>query len=80
MSVPFSLSISQKEATQVVQSLLSTQYRHVYAILYENQYDIIMGTAIDMGAAGADYFYLFPGLDIFNMATPPSAGTSIVVK
>jgi len=80
VSVPFSFSISQKEATQAVQSLINAQYRHVYAILYENQYDIIMGTAIDMGAAGVDYFYLFPGLDIFNMATPPPAGTSILVN
>lgn len=42
-----------------------TNYKHVYAIFYDNRVDTVMSAAARQGVTGPGYLYLFPGLDIF---------------
>lgn len=68
-SIPFSFStqeVGSQDAKSVIQQLVESKFRHVYAIFYEDHVAAIMGAAVDAGAVGAEYFYLFPGFDLFG--------------
>jgi hypothetical protein len=65
-SVPFYFHVNETDAQSVIAEVKAFAYRHVYAIMYEQQFNLIMETAYANDVAGEDYTYLFPGIDIFN--------------
>lgn len=66
-SIAFSRSISQSDATAVFESLKRAQFRHVYAICYVDQLDMLLSAASDVGVIGDDYLYLFPSFNVYSL-------------
>jgi hypothetical protein len=40
-------------------------FRHVYAAFFEDKFEPVLNAAVDMGAFGSEYLYVFPGFDVF---------------
>jgi hypothetical protein len=66
-SIAFSRNISQADATSVFESLKRSQYRHVYAICYVDQLDILLSAASDVDVIGEDYLYIFPSFNVYSL-------------
>jgi hypothetical protein len=66
-SIAFSRTLSQIDAKSVFESLKRSQYRHVYAICYVDQLDILLSAASDVGVIGADYLYIFPSFNVYSL-------------
>lgn len=66
---PFYVTEGSDEARNAIQTLKRIQYRHVFAIFFDTQFDPIMKVAKEMGAVGEDYLYIFPGFDIAHFQT-----------
>lgn len=66
-SIAFSRNISQVDAISAFESLKRSQYRHVYAICYVDQLDILLSAASDVGVIGEDYLYIFPSFNVYSL-------------
>lgn len=84
-SVAFSYSAGANgdEIPNAVKSLVSIKYRYIYAICFDSHYDPIMTAAYNEGLTGADYLWVFPGLDKGNFQSyakyPPGAQSCVFV-
>jgi hypothetical protein len=65
-TVNFAISVgaSLKDARKVLQQLAASSIRHVYAIIYESELEIVATAADEYGMFSADYLWLYPGLDL----------------
>lgn len=58
----------EKESDDLIaalQLLQAMEYRHIYAVLDETQFDAVMSSAADMGLVGRGYVWTFPGVSEF---------------
>lgn len=65
-TVHFAISVgaSLDDARKVLQQLAASSIRHVYAIIYESELEIVATAADESGMFSADYLWLYPGLDL----------------
>jgi hypothetical protein len=47
----------------VMESLKRSQFRHVYAICFDEKFIPVLSAAVEVEAIGADFLYVFPSID-----------------
>jgi Receptor family ligand binding region/7 transmembrane sweet-taste receptor of 3 GCPR len=66
-SFAYSSSASVEELVSVMAALKKSQFRHVYAICFEEKLLSILNAAVKADAIGANYLYIFPTVDPLSL-------------
>jgi hypothetical protein len=66
VSIPFQLDAasSRSDIRDSLSKLRDTNYRYIYAIIFQQHLLPVFTEAVDMDLVRSDYFYLFPSLEV----------------
>jgi hypothetical protein len=62
-SVAYDSSVSQVELRGVMESLKRSQFRHVYAVCFDEKFVPVLSAAVEVEAIGPEFLYVFPSID-----------------